>query len=602
MRGAPGGASRGFRLGLAAAVSCATLAVVICAGAAGVGLAAVSQGAPAGASLTPTFATDVAHDLSPPLRDLARGRIAPDADDPADEPEEGPVSAPDNRSSADGALQSPVLPATIPSTQQNFEGLSNQDNFDNFGFRVNPPDPNGEVGPNNYIEVVNLTFAVFDKSGNMLLGPVDTGTLWDNFAVPDCTDPSGDPVVLYDQFTDRWILSQFTTSGMNPDGTFNGKPFYNCVAISQTGDPTGAYFRYAFITDQPDTTSTFFPDYPKYGVWTDSYVLTSRDFGSEDEYGISVYGLEKNKMVNGQPARMVHFFIDGNDPDLLPLVGDGLLPADVDGKQKPKLDAAIPIVGTQDDNASYGAAFDALNIWDFNVKWRSAPTASLTLNTQLPTASFDSIFPCRVVPSTTPGVPATGRDCLPQPGVTDGSRFLDILSYRQRPTFRLAYRNFKTYESLVTNQSVEASPGIAGVRWYEIRRVNGAYSIYQQGTYQPADGVHRWMGSIAQDKKGDMGLGYSVVNGTDVFPGIRYTGRLAGDPLGQMTLGEGTIINGAGVQTTTNSRWGDYTDMTVDPVDDCTFWYVNEYYLTSGTAADGRPWHTRIASFKLPGC
>jgi hypothetical protein len=602
MRGAPGGASRGFRLGLAAAVSCATLAVVICAGAAGVGLAAVSQGAPAGASLTPTFTTDAAHDLSPPLRDLARGRIAPDADDPADEPEEGPISAPDNRSSADGALQSAVLPATIPSTQQNFEGLSNQDNFDIFGFRVNPPDPNGEVGPNNYIEVVNLTFAVYDKSGNMLLGPVDTGTLWDNFAVPDCTDPSGDPVVLYDQFTDRWILSQFTTSGMNPNGTFNGKPFYNCVAISQTGDPTGAYFRYAFITEQPDTTSTFFPDYPKYGVWTDSYVLTSRDFGSADEYGISVYGLEKNKMVNGQPARMVHFFIDGNDPDLLPLVGDGLLPADVDGKQKPKLDAAIPIVGTQDDNASYGAASDALNIWDLDVKWRSTPTASLALKSQLPVASFDSIFPCGVVPSTTPGVPATGRDCLPQPGITDGSRFLDILSYRQRPTFRLAYRNFKTYESLVMNQSVEASPGIAGVRWYEIRRVNGAYSIYQQGTYQPADGVHRWMGSIAQDKKGDMGLGYSVVNGTDVFPGIRYTGRLAGDPLGQMTLGEGTIINGAGVQTTTNSRWGDYTDMTVDPVDDCTFWYVNEYYLTSGTPADGRPWHTRIASFKLPGC
>ena len=140
------------------------------------------------------------------------------------------------------------------------------------------------------------------------------------------------------------------------------------------------------------------------------------------------------------------------------------------------------------------------------------------------------------------------------------------------------------------------------MRWYEIRRVDGAYSIHQQGTYAPGDGVHRWMGSVAQDKKGDMALGYSVVNGTTVFPGIRYTGRLAGDPLGQMTLGEGTIVNGSGVQTTTNSRWGDYTDMTVDPVDDCTFWYVNEYYPVSGTPADTRPWHTRIASFKLPGC
>jgi hypothetical protein len=540
----------------------------------------------------------VAHDLSPPLRDLAAGRIAPDAEDPAEEPERGPIATGD-LSSDDGALQSKVGTTSIPSTSQNFEGLSNQDNFNIFGGRVNPPDPNGEVGPNNYVEMINLVFAVYDKSGNKLLGPVDTGTLWDNFAVPDCTDPSGDPVVLYDQFMDRWILSQFTTSGMNPDGSFNGKPFYNCVAVSQTGDPTGAYYRYAFITSQAGSTSTFFPDYPKYGVWTDSYTLTSRDFGSQDEYGISVYALEKNKMVNGQPARAVHFFLDGNDPDVLPLVGDGLLPADVDGKQKPKTDAAIPIVGTQDDNASYGATFDALNIFDLSVKWRSTPIASLELNAQLPTAAFDSIFPCGVVPGS---LPPSSRDCLPQPGITDGSQYLDILSYRQRPTFRLAYRNFKDYEALVTNQSVEATPGVAGARWYEIRRTGSTYSLYQQGTYAPGDGIHRWMGSTAQDKKGDMALGYSVVNGTSVFPGIRYTGRLAGDPLGQMTLGEGTIINGTGVQTTTNSRWGDYTDMTVDPVDDCTFWYVNEYYLTSGTPADTRPWHTRIASFKLPGC
>jgi len=265
----------------------------------------------------------------------------------------------------------------------------------------------------------------------------------------------------------------------------------------------------------------------------------------------------------------------------------------VDGKQKPKTDSAIPIVGTQDDDASYGATFDALNIWDLSVKWRSTPIASLTLNTQLPTAAFDSVFPCA----------PTSRDCLPQPGITNTAQYLDILSYRQRPTFRLAYRNFKSYETLVTNQSVEAASGQAGVRWYEIRRDSaGAYSLYQQGTFAPSDGVHRWMGSIAMDKKGDMGLGYSVVNGTDVYPGIRYTGRLAGDPAGEMTLGEGTVINGSGVQTTTNSRWGDYTDLTVDPVDDCTFWYVNEYYTAAGQASSAAGWQTRIASFKLPGC
>ena len=187
---------------------------------------------------------------------------------------------------------------------------------------------------------------------------------------------------------DRWLLSQFTTSGLN-DPTL---PFWNCVAISTSSDPTGTYYRYAF-----ETTSDgifYFPDYPKYGNWTDSYVLTTREFGPTIEYGIGVYALEKNKMVNGDPnARSVKFFIDGNDPDLLPLVGDGLLPADPDGKQKPKTDTAIPIVGTQDDDADYGATFDALNIWDLFIKWRSTPIASLALNTQLPTASFDSIFP-----------------------------------------------------------------------------------------------------------------------------------------------------------------------------------------------------------------
>jgi hypothetical protein len=169
--------------------------------------------------------------------------------------------------------------------------------------------------------------------------------------------------------------------------------------------------------------------------------------------------------------------------------------------------------------------------------------------------------------------------------------------------WRLAYRNKGAYESMVTNQSVEALPGVAGVRWYELRRTGGTYSVFQQGTYAPNDGVHRWMGSIAADKNGNMALGYSVVNGTTVFPGIRYTGRLAGDPLGQMTLGEGTIVNGTASQTHTNSRWGDYTSLNVDPVDDCTLWYVNEYYTVEGAAQAplGNGWQTRIASFRRPG-
>jgi hypothetical protein len=551
----------------------------------------------------PVFTEAVAFDTSKPLRELAKAATASARRQQVRlSPERGPTVK-DKGFSGDAAVQdtsAATAAATIGGTIANFEGLGQQDNFNVLARRVNPPDPVGDVGPNHYVEMVNLTFAVYSKTGTRLLGPVDLGALWAGFPIEDCTDESGDPIVLYDQTTDRWLLTQFTTRGLNP--ATPTLPFYNCVAVSQTGDPTGAYFRYAFITQaDAEDGGYFFPDYPKYGVWRDTYILTTRDFGFDDRYGISVYGLEKNKLVDGDPrARAVQFFLEDRDVPIN-LIGDGLLPPDLDGSTKPKSDVPAPIVGTQDDGGPYGATFDALNIWEFDVKWRSTPVASIVLKAQLPVAAFDSIFPCGVVPGS---APPDSRDCLPQPGVTDGSQYLDILSYRQRPTWRLAYRNKGAYETMVTNQSVEALPGVAGARWYEIRRTGGAYSVHQQGTYAPGDGVHRWMGSIAADKNGNMALGYSVVNGIDVFPGIRYTGRLAGDPLGQMTLGEATVVNGTAAQTHVNSRWGDYTSMNVDPVDDCTLWYVNEYYTVEGAAQAplGNGWQTRIASFQLPGC
>src|SRR5207248_887897 len=160
------------------------------------------------------------------------------------------------------------------------------------------------------------------------------------------------------------------------------------------------------------------------------------------------------------------------------LIGDGLLPADIDGLKQPNEDAPIAVIGTQDDNVDYGATFDALNIWELSIHWQANPVASIKFAAQLPTVPFDSAYPC---------VP-TARDCLPEPGISNPAQFLDILSYRQRPTYRLAYRNFGTYEAMVTNQSVEARSSIAGSRWYEIRRTNGQYSIAQQGTYAPEDG------------------------------------------------------------------------------------------------------------------
>ncbi|MFT3895156.1 MAG: hypothetical protein QM730_26320 [Anaerolineales bacterium] len=338
----------------------------------------------------PKFYDNVAFDVSPSLSELAARRVTP----PLPEEDQGEVreeNAPEAIGSdvyfPDTAVQSNIPSApTISNTLANFEGLSNQDNFNIFGGRVNPPDPVGDVGPNNYVEMTNLTFAVYDKSGNRLLGPVDTGTLWDGFVIPDCTDPSGDPVVLYDQFSDRWLLSQFTTRGLDDPSL----PFYNCVAVSTTPDPTGAYYRYAFITQadpEAPTGGSFFPDYPKYGVWKDSYVMTTRDFGLFTGYGISVYALEKNKMINGQAkARAVQFFLDSN---VVPLeqIGDGLLPPDVDGKTKPKNDAPAPIIGTQDDGAGYGATSDAINIWELQVQWNANAAATATLTGPTPAAS-----------------------------------------------------------------------------------------------------------------------------------------------------------------------------------------------------------------------
>ncbi|HEV8558632.1 MAG TPA: hypothetical protein VGR06_19870 [Actinophytocola sp.] len=518
--------------------------------------------------------TAAAFDVSPPLRELA-ARPAPPASGDFDEDEDDSVRpVVDNGYTGDGALQQLGVSARaadpleqISPPRISFEGVANSAN----PILISPPDPNGEVGPNHYVQTVNVQYAVYSKTGARLAGPAQIGTLFAGFPITDCTGFNGDPVVLYDQQVDRWLITQFTV---------DGPEFWNCVAISTSPDPTGTYFRYAF------STGPNFPDYPKYGVWNNSYFLSTREFAPDDSFaGIGAYALEKARMVAGNPnARAISFLLPpGDTPNL---TGDGLLPTDWDGSRPPRAGTPNWFVGTQDDGAGTGAAFDALNVFEFNVDWRPVPRATFGLAAQIPVAAFDSIFPCAPGP----------RNCIPQPGTTNK---IDILSSRQRPIFRLAYRNFGTYESLVTNQSVEARPAEAGTRWYELRRPRGAAvpTLFQQGTLAPGDGIHRWMGSIAQDKNGNMALGYSASNGTDVFPGIRYTGRLAGDPAGLMARGEQTLIAGTGVQTV-SPRWGDYTDLTVDPSDDCTFWYTNEYYTTSSPNG----WTTRIGSFKFPSC
>lgn len=520
-----------------------------------------------GSELKPTVSTAARFDVSPPLREITPIPEAMEAKKGEDDRGmSGPVN--DTRHNKDGALQkfegSGIFNSNldIPPTGANFAGMMNTSG-------VNPPDPVGDVGPNHYVQMVNSRLQVFSKTGASLLGPININTIWAGFGGPCQNQNSGDPIVIHDQLADRWLVTQFTSSG--PE-------YFNCVALSQTSDPTGAYYRYAF------SNGTKFPDYPKYGLWSDAYLISTRDFANGSSYvGITAYALNREQMLVGNPTpTVISFpFLRGAEPFR---VGDGLLPNDLDGTMLPPPGSPAYFVGSMDAGGPYGAPADALNLFKFNINFTTPASSTFTFSNQINIADFDTIFPC----------PGSARNCIPQPGTTVR---LDILSYRQRPLYRLAYRNFGTHESLVTTQSVEAQTGIAGMRWWEIRSPNSSPVIYQEGTYSP-DSVNRWMGSISQDKNGNMLLGYSVSDATSVFPGIRYTGRLVTDPLGTMAQGEGTLIDGGGVQTTTNNRWGDYSSMNIDPTDDCTFWYTTEYYPTTSSTG----WNTRIGSVTFPEC
>ena len=519
--------------------------------------------AQSGKKLKPRVSKAVKFDVSPPLRSIRPVLTSEDSDKGEDDRgNPGPVNDtkhdPDpvvQRWSGYGIFSQNRL---IPPTSVSFAGMTGT---------VQPPDTVGDVSVLYYVQMVNSRFQVFNKIGTSLFGPVNINTLWSGFGGACQTENAGDPVVLHDQMADRWLITQFTSAGPT---------YFNCVALSTSSDPTGTYYRWAF------TTGTNFPDYPKYGVWSDGYYISTREFAGAAFAGVGAYALNRDQMILGNPSPQVVSFL--LPPGAQPYrTGDGLLPADLDGTTLPPVGSPQYYVGSMDSGGPYGAPTDALNLFKFSVNWTTPGSSTFTFSNQLNTADFDSIFPC------TP----TSRNCIPQPGTTNK---IDILSYRQRPMHRLAYRNFGTHESLVTNQSVEATTGIAGIRWWEIRSPNSSPVIHQEGTYSP-DNVNRWMGSIAMDRVGNMLLGYSVSDAASVSPGIRITGRMAADPLGTLPQGEGTIVAGAGALTTGN-RWGDYSAMVVDPADNCTFWYTTEYT----NAVSATTWVSRISSVRFPGC
>ena len=503
-------------------------------------VSALAQNSPSGVQVV----REVKHDVSPPLAELQRMTPAqPFVFSPRmlKVLPVGPAKEVPQFPAPDTALQQQILPLVAATLGLNFEGLGQGQ----YGFLLQaaPPDTDGTVGATQYVQWVNLEFAVFDKStGALLSGPHAGNTMWSGFGGGCQTNNDGDPIVQYDKIANRWIFTQFSVSTT---------PFLQCVAVSTTSDATGSYNRYSF------SFGNSFPDYPKLGVWPDAYYMNFNMFNSS---GTSFLGprpcaLDRAAMLAGTAATMICL-------QQSPSFGS-LLPSDMDGSIQPA--AGEPAFFTD-----FGT--NSLLLWKFHVDFVTPANSTFNGPTTVPVSAFSPL--------------CGGGTCVVQPGTTQR---LDSLA--DRLMYRLAYRKFTDgHESLFINHAITT-----GERWYEVRNPNGTPTVFQQGTFAP-DSSTRWMGSIAADQAGDVALGYSV-SSASVFPSISFTGRVPGDPAGSMEA-EQLIVNGAGSQTGGLNRWGDYSAMTVDPVDDCTFWYTQEYEKANGSFN----WNTRIANFKFPNC
>lgn len=422
-----------------------------------------------------------------------------------------------------------------PAPVRNFAGQGNT-------CGCSPPDTVGDVGPNHYVQMVNATqIAIYNKAGSILPGyPKEMNDL---FASGNCAASNrGDPVVLYDSLADRWLLAQFTAPG------FNGV----CVAISQTPDPTGAYFGYEFLTPN-------FPDYLKFGVWPDGYYM------STNESTYAAYAFDRNRMLSGLSSISIRF--DG--------VSNFMMPSDLDGKTPPPPGSPNYFYTFKDDLFHGGT--DRLEIREFDVDFVTPANSTFIL-----TDSID------ITPFTYTVCGFFNLDCIPQGGT---AQKVDPVS--EWPMFRFPYRNYGTHEAMAGTFTIEGTQTDTGaVYWFELRNSPSGWTLRQQGKIDSNDGVSRWIGSIAMDAVGNLALGYSVSSAA-MFPAIRYSVHRITDALGTMGP-ERALVSGAGSQTASN-RWGDYAAMSIDPADDATFWFTSEYY----TASSGNTWATRIGAFRV---
>ena len=484
---------------------------------------------------------ELKHDTSPPLRDMARW--TPPRHNKREAEPVRPIPMPPfpaATAQGDAVIQRQSLVQQFAATTGlNFEGLGNGQ----YGFTVNsaPPDTDGYVGTTQYVQEVNSSYAIFNKStGALVAGPFGTNSLWSGFGGGCQSNDDGDGVVLFDKAAQRWVITQFSVSTT---------PYLECIAVSTTADATGTYNRYSFQYSN-------FPDYPKLGVWPDGYYMSFNMFnGTTNAFlGSQACVANRTAMLAGTTANQV-CFQQGSS------VG-GLLPSDLDG-------STAPPAGSPNYYFTYGT--NSLQMYKFHVDWTTTSNSTFTGPTNISVASFTPL--------------CSGGTCVPQPSTTNQ---LDSLA--DRLMFRVAYRNYGSHESLAISHSVTG-----GVRWYEIQNPAGTPTVAQQGTFAP-DGSTRWMPSIAMDQAGDLAVGYTV-SSSSVFPSVRIAGRVPTDAAGTLET-ETSIVSGAGSQTGSLTRWGDYSAMTVDPVDDCTFWFTEEYMKTTGSFN----WNTRIASFKFPGC
>lgn len=563
--------------------------------------AAVSEAVPRLAAakaekrLTPTVAQAVGFAESAAVRDLERVKLSAaearklnglSEDRKLNELNEVPlkqsVAPVTGARTFDDALQSgEVVSANIPAPSTTFDGLANSDNIALFGSGVLPSDDNIDVGPNHIVQTVNLAFRVFNKSGTPLTSAAKISSLFAPLGSACAFRDNGDPIVLYDPLADRWLIAQFCLL-FSPN-------MHQMIAISKTGDPAGQYYLYDFVMPNNE-----FHDYPHYGVWPDAYYLTTNQFnqGGTHFLGGGAFAFDRNKMLQGDPtASYIYFDEFAIDPSL-----GGELPTDIDGVVPPPV--GTPNLFMEFRATALGDPADALRMFEFHADFANPSNSTFTLKPDVPLATFDASQP-------------TGNP-IEQPPPATSSSFLAALA--DRMMHRIAYRTLAGgVESYVLNFTVNvsgvtatsASTYQAGIRWVELRRNpgTGAITVNQQGTYAPGagDGVNgrnSWMASVAQDYQGDIGLGFSTSSLT-LFPTISYAGRLAGDPLGTMAQGEGTMFPGSGSQQSGFGRWGDYSAMAVDPSDECTFWYSNQYINISAN----NPWRTRIGAFKVdPNC